>query len=91
MIERFKGSDGERLLRRALLDQVVVGHDDLVAGQLLAVAVLQELVGPDALDAERLSMAAWGQWRPVATNDTEPGRAKNRRVEVEVVGTRAKK
>jgi hypothetical protein len=32
-IERFVGSDGERLLRRALLDQVVVGHDDGVAGQ----------------------------------------------------------
>lgn len=43
MIERFQGSDGERRLRRALLDQVVVGHDDQVAGQLQAVAVLQEI------------------------------------------------
>jgi hypothetical protein len=43
VIERFKGSDGARLLRRALLDQVVVGHDDRVADQLQAVAALQEV------------------------------------------------
>ncbi len=49
-----------------------------------AVSVLLELVGPDALDADRLSMAAWGQWRPVASNDSEPGRAKNRRVDLVV-------
>jgi predicted nucleotide-binding protein len=58
VIERFVGSDGERLLRRALLDQVVVGHDDGVAGQLQAVAVLQVveakavLITQDAEDSD---------------------------------------
>jgi chemotaxis protein MotB len=49
-----------------------------------SVAVLLELTGPDALDADRLTMAAWGSWKPIAPNDSEQGRAKNRRVDLVV-------
>jgi outer membrane protein OmpA-like peptidoglycan-associated protein len=34
------------------------------------------------IDAGRLTAAGWGQDKPVADNNTEDGRAKNRRVEL---------
>lgn len=37
------------------------------------------------LDAAILSAAAFGEYRPVAANDTEEGRAKNRRIEITLV------
>lgn len=37
------------------------------------------------LDAAILSAAAFGEYKPVASNDTEEGRAKNRRIEITLV------
>ncbi len=38
------------------------------------------------IDAGRLDAAGFGQERPIASNDTEAGRAKNRRTELVVTG-----
>ena len=38
------------------------------------------------LDPTRLISEGWGQWHPVASNDTAEGRAKNRRVEMIISG-----
>lgn len=46
------------------------------------VRYLQEQVG---IDPKRLSAVGFGPYRPVASNDTPEGRAKNRRIEVKVV------
>jgi OOP family OmpA-OmpF porin len=43
------------------------------------------------IDASRIFTEGKGSANPVADNKTASGRAKNRRVEIEVVGTRAKK
>ena len=43
-------------------------------------ALLAAGVSPDALSA-----ASYGEHRPTATNDDEPGRAKNRRIEISIV------
>jgi outer membrane protein OmpA-like peptidoglycan-associated protein len=68
----------------------VVGHTDNVGGvdnniklsQERAEAVLQALVRDHAIAPSRLRSYGCGQFAPVASNDTEEGRAKNRRVEL---------
>jgi outer membrane protein OmpA-like peptidoglycan-associated protein len=68
----------------------VVGHTDNVASldlntklsQARADAVVQALVAKHGIAAARLVGRGAGPLAPVATNDTEEGRAKNRRVEL---------
>lgn len=68
----------------------VVGHTDNVGSvdsnmklsQERAEAVLQSLVKDHGIGADRLRAAGCGTFSPVATNDTDEGRAKNRRVEL---------
>ncbi len=43
---------------------------------------LQALVRDQGIAAARLSAYGYGPFAPVASNDTEDGRAKNRRVEL---------
>jgi OmpA-OmpF porin, OOP family len=68
----------------------VVGHTDNVGGvdgnmklsQDRAEAVLQALVRDHGVAAGRLKASGCGPFAPVASNDAEEGRAKNRRVEL---------
>jgi OmpA-OmpF porin, OOP family len=68
----------------------VVGHTDNVGGvgsniklsQDRAEAVLQALVRDHGIAAARLSAYGCGPYAPVASNDSEEGRAANRRVEL---------
>lgn len=68
----------------------VVGHTDNVASldlntklsQARAEAVVQALVGKHGIAAARLIGRGVGPLAPVASNDAEDGRAKNRRVEL---------
>lgn len=68
----------------------VVGHTDNVGGvdsniklsQDRAEAVLQALVRDHGIAPARLRASGCGPFAPVASNDTEEGRAKNRRVEL---------
>ena len=75
---------------------VAVGHTDSVGkdayNQKLSVkraeAVKAYLVS-NGIEANRVYTEGKGEAQPVADNKTAAGRAKNRRVEIEVVGTRA--
>jgi outer membrane protein OmpA-like peptidoglycan-associated protein len=68
----------------------VVGHTDNVGGydynmklsQARADAVVQALVTKHKVDGTRLKAAGVGPLSPVASNRTEDGKAKNRRVEL---------
>lgn len=68
----------------------VVGHTDNVGGdkynqglsQRRADAVVAALVEDYAIDSERLQPSGAGMSKPIAGNDDEAGRAKNRRVEL---------
>jgi OOP family OmpA-OmpF porin len=68
----------------------VVGHTDnvgaleanMMLSQARAEAVVQALVRSHAVAASRLKSYGNGPYAPVASNDTDAGRAKNRRVEL---------
>jgi chemotaxis protein MotB len=51
-------------------------------GAARAVNVVRFLQKEPGLDPLRLSAVSYGQYRPVASNKTEGGRAKNRRIEI---------
>jgi OOP family OmpA-OmpF porin len=69
---------------------ILVGHTDnqgvldanLTLSQQRAQAVVDALVKAYAIDAKRLSARGVASLVPVASNASEPGRAKNRRVEL---------
>jgi OOP family OmpA-OmpF porin len=77
---------------------IAVGHTDSVGGdaynQKLSIkraeAVKAYLV-TKGIEKNRVYTEGKGEKQPVADNKTKEGKAKNRRVEIEVVGTRANK
>jgi OOP family OmpA-OmpF porin len=77
---------------------IAVGHTDSIGpkeyNQRLSVrraeAVKAYLVSK-GIEANRIYTEGKGEMQPVADNNTREGRAKNRRVEVEVVGTRMRR
>lgn len=95
---RLKLKSLSRLLKHPDLQERqlrVEGHTDNVQpgnfasnwqiSVLRASRVVEELVQNNDLDPNRLSAVGFGGTRPVATNETEAGRAKNRRVEIVVL------
>jgi OmpA-OmpF porin, OOP family len=84
------GEIAKLLTSTPALKLYVVGHTDNVGGvesnvklsQDRAEAVLQSLVRDHGIAASRLRAWGCGLFSPVATNDSEEGRAKNRRVEL---------
>lgn len=47
-----------------------------------ATSFMRALLTNDALNPGQFTLASYGEYKPIATNDTDAGRAKNRRVEV---------
>lgn len=77
---------------------IAVGHTDSVGGdaynQKLSVArseAVKAYLVSKGIEKNRVYTEGKGEKQPVADNKTAEGRAKNRRVEIEVVGTRAAK
>ncbi len=75
---------------------IAVGHTDSVGGdgynQKLSIArseAVKNFLTSKGVEKNRVYTEGKGEKSPVADNKTTEGRAKNRRVEVEVVGTRA--
>lgn len=75
---------------------ILVGHADAVPihnrrfknnWELAAARSLRllELLGRDGIDESRLSVASYSSFDPKGTNETEDGRARNRRVEIVIV------
>ncbi len=54
-------------------------------GSLRAVNVLKMLVTNSALNPSYLSATSYGEFKPIDTNSTSTGRAKNRRVEITIL------
>jgi OOP family OmpA-OmpF porin len=84
------GEIGKLLKADPQLKVFVVGHTDntgtveanLKLSDARAQAVMQALIRDQGIAPARLRATGCGQYAPVAANDTEEGRAKNRRVEL---------
>jgi len=82
--------------RSLTLDTVIaVGHTDSTGpeayNQRLSerrAASVKDYLVSQGIDANRIYTEGKGELEPVATNATREGRAQNRRVEIEIVGTR---
>ena len=77
---------------------IAVGHTDIVGrdayNQKLSIAraeAVKTFLTSKGVEKNRVYTEGKGSKQPAADNKTADGRAKNRRVEVEVVGTRARK
>ena len=87
---------GKMLKAKPEMKVYVVGHTDMVAdlatnvalSQARAQAVVKALVGQQGIAAARLIAFGDGPYAPVASNKTEDGRARNRRVELVEIATK---
>jgi OOP family OmpA-OmpF porin len=77
---------------------IAVGHTDSVGGdaynQKLSVKradAVKNYLTSKGVEKNRVYTEGKGEKQPVADNKTDEGRAKNRRVEIEVVGTRTRR
>ena len=66
-------------------DKIGSDDDNLKLSQNRAKAVINYLTGK-GIDSKRLSFKGYGATKPVADNETEEGRAQNRRTELMIVG-----
>jgi OOP family OmpA-OmpF porin len=79
----------EMLKQNPTLKISIEGHTDNVGGDIInqplsesrAKSVMNALISKE-IDVSRLKSKGLGQSKPIADNDTEEGRAKNRRVEI---------
>ena len=74
---------------------VAVGHTDWIGTEAYNLALskrrsdaIKQYLVSKGIEANRIYTEGKGESQPVADNRTAEGRAKNRRVEIEVIGTR---
>ena len=75
---------------------IVIGHTDSIGSDaynkklsLRRAAAVKAYLVSKGIEANRIYTEGKGESQPIADNKTKEGRAKNRRVEIEVVGSRA--
>jgi OOP family OmpA-OmpF porin len=89
LVSKLKGTDIEVVVATGHTDWTGTDAYNLKLSMRRANAVKAFLVSK-GLPADRVFTEGKGESKPVASNRTSEGRAKNRRVEVEVVGNRNK-
>jgi chemotaxis protein MotB len=55
-----------------------------------AVNVLRYIIGRSGIEPARISAVGFGEFQPIAPNDTESNRSKNRRVEIVIIDERSR-
>lgn len=63
-------------------------HSNWQLSSIRAANVVEFLITQGNVDPSRLSSIGYGQYRPVKTNDTEEGRAANRRVDILILNSK---
>ncbi len=91
LVQRISESPGQRVVIEGHTDNIPIKattgkhyQDNMDLSYLRAKAIASILV-ENGISRERISVVGFGDTRPVASNDTKKGRAKNRRVVVKLV------
>ena len=87
LVSKLQGTDIEVVVATGHTDSIGTDAYNIKLSLRRANAVKAFLVSK-GVPADRIFVEGKGESQPVASNKTREGRAKNRRVEVEVVGTR---
>jgi chemotaxis protein MotB len=75
---RIEGHTDDVQISRALAQRYPTNWELSAARAINVARYLQD----EGIDPGQLSAVAYGEWKPVATNDTAEGKAKNRRIEI---------
>lgn len=78
---RIEGHTDDVQISRALAQRYPTNWELSAARSINVARFLQD----QGIDPANLSAVAYGEWKPVATNDTAEGKAKNRRIEIILV------
>lgn len=84
-LEMIKAHPDKRILVAGYTDNVGSQDSNLKLSAARAQAVRDWLVDASGIAATQFAIQGYGDTRPLADNDTEAGRAKNRRVEITLV------
>lgn len=84
-LEMIKAHPGKRILVAGYTDNVGDPDSNLKLSTARAEAVRDWLTDASGMAATQFAIQGYGDTRPLADNDTEAGRAKNRRVEITLV------
>jgi outer membrane protein OmpA-like peptidoglycan-associated protein len=89
-LEMIKAHPDKRILVAGYTDNVGTPESNLKLSAARAEAVRDWLVEASGIPSTQFAIQGYGDTRPVATNDTPDGRARNRRVEITLVPDTAK-
>lgn len=84
-LEMIKAHPDKRILVAGYTDNVGDSDSNLKLSTARAEAVRDWLIEASGIPATQFAIQRYGDTRPLANNDTEAGRAKNRRVEITLV------
>ncbi len=84
LLKLLKNNPGMRILIKGHTDNVGSDEYNLRLSENRAKAVYNYLT-EHGIEKERLEYKGYGATKPVSTNDTQEGRAKNRRTEIEIL------
>ncbi|HBL17582.1 MAG: hypothetical protein A2X36_09925 [Elusimicrobia bacterium GWA2_69_24] len=79
---RIEGHTDNLRIRGSLKERFPTNWELSTARATMVARFLQEKAG---LDPALLTAAGYSEWRPIAPNETEEGRAKNRRIEIVLI------
>ncbi|OLL28238.1 flagellar motor protein MotB [Burkholderia sp. SRS-W-2-2016] len=84
-LEMIKAHPDKRILVAGYTDNVGNPQSNLTLSTARAEAVRDWLIDASGIPATQFAIQGYGDTRPIADNDSEAGRAKNRRVEITLV------
>lgn len=83
MLTKFKGENIKQVVVEGHTDDRGAAAFNQQLSEKRAQAVKAELIA-NGIDSKVIETAGYGEERPVASNDSRDGRAKNRRVEIKI-------